>query len=327
MNREQVLRRGRDVLAREGEAVSRLAATLDAAFVEAVGWMLECRGRVLVTGLGKSGLVARKIAATLTATGTPAIFVHPVEALHGDLGIASADDLLLAISRSGQNTEILDLVASLRRHGVRTIGLTCQVDSDLARRCDLALVTPIDGEACPLGLSPTTSTTVAVAMGDALAMALLDERGFGAEDFAVLHPQGALGRRLTLTVRDLMRQQDELPLIGPRETVRELLPVISGKRLGCAVVVDEDGSLTGFVSDGDLRRLLERDADPLDRTVGSFMSVSPRTVTADTLVRQALDVMESNQPGPITQLVVVEGRRPVGLLHLHDVLRAGVRPA
>lgn len=327
MNRERVLARGREVLRREGEALVAQSGALDDAFVDAVEWMAACRGRVLVTGLGKSGLVARKVASTLTGTGTPALFVHPVEALHGDLGIATADDLLLAISRSGDNREIVDLTASLRHHGVRCIGLTCQAESELARSSDLVLVTPIDGEACPLGLSPTTSTTAALAMGDALAMALLEHRGFGEEDFAILHPSGALGRRLTLVARDLMHGGDDLPRIERTASLRELLPVISGGRLGCAVVVDDGGMLAGFVSDGDVRRVVEGDPDALDRAVGSFMSPRPRTIAPDVLVRDALETMETNHPGPITHLVVVEGDRPVGVLHIHDVLRAGVRRA
>lgn len=327
MKRDAVLARGRAVLRDEGEALASLAIGLDERFVDAVAWMAECSGRVLVTGLGKSGLVARKIAATLTGTGTPALFVHPVEALHGDLGIASGDDLLLAISRSGDNPEILDLVASLAHHEVRCVGLTCEVDSELARRADLAIVTPIKGEACPLGLSPTTSTTVAVAMGDALAMALLEHRGFGLDDFAMLHPRGALGRRLTLSARDLMHDGDALPVVPVGTTAREVLPVISGKRLGCACVVDADGRLAGFVSDGDVRRLLQEDPDPLRRPVDEFMSTGPRTIGPDVLVRDALDLMESNEPGPITHLVVTVEERPVGVLHIHDVLRAGIRPA
>lgn len=325
MNRDQVLARGREVLRREGEALLSLSAGLDEAFVEAVAWMAECEGRILVTGLGKSGLVARKIAATLTGTGTPALFVHPVEALHGDLGIATRDDLLLAISRSGDNPEILDFTASMHHHGVRCIGVTCEGESELARRADLALVTPIEGEACPLGLSPTTSATAAVAMGDALAMALLEHRGFGAEDFASLHPSGTLGRNLTLTARDLMHAGDALPRVPEDATVRDVLPVISGKRLGCACVVTDDGRLVGFVSDGDVRRLLETDADPLGRRVDGFMTRGPRTIAPGTLVRDALEIMETNQPGPITHLVVVEGERAVGVLHIHDVLRAGIR--
>lgn len=326
MNRDRVLERGRTVLRSEGEALVTLAGGLDDTFVDAVAWMAACNGRVIVTGLGKSGLVARKIAATLTGTGTPALFVHPVEALHGDLGIATGDDLVLAVSRSGDNPEILDLVASMHHHGVRCIGLTCFADSELVRRVDLSLVTPIEGEACPLGLSPTTSSTAAIGMGDALAMALLEHRGFGVDDFALLHPSGALGRHLTLSARDLMHGGDALPVVVAGTTARDLLPVISGKRLGCAVVVDDDGRLAGFVSDGDVRRLLESDPDPLGRPVDAFMTSTPRTVGPEILVRDALELMESNAPGPITHLVVVFEERPVGVLHIHDVLRAGVRP-
>lgn len=322
---ERWLARGRAVLESEGMALLEIARTLGHDFTTAVGWMLECRGRVLVTGLGKSGIVARKVAATLTSTGTPALFVHPVEALHGDLGIASGDDLLLAISRSGSNEEILSLAASLRGHGVRCLALTCQADSPLARRAELVLHTPIVGEACPLGLSPTTSTTAALAVGDALAMSLLEARGFAAEDFAVLHPSGALGRGLRTTVAELMHAGDELPVVQENASLREALPVLSSKRLGCACVVGAQGELTGFLSDGDVRRALLADAQPLDRPVRELMGKLPRTVEPECLAREALRRMEANEPGPITQLVVVRGGRPVGVLHIHDVLRAGIR--
>lgn len=322
---ERWLGRGRSVLESEGMALLEIARKLGDEFVGAVGWMLECRGRILVTGLGKSGIVARKVAATLTSTGTPALFVHPVEALHGDLGIATADDLLLAISRSGSNHEILSLAASLRGHGVRCLALTCDAQSELAKRADLVLHTPIVGEACPLGLSPTTSTTAALALGDALAMALLEARGFAAHDFAVLHPNGALGRGLRTTVAELMHQGPDLPLVEADATLRDALPVLSSKRLGCACVVTPDGRLAGFLSDGDVRRALQADAQPLDRPVREFMGTRPRTVEPECLAREALRRMETNEPGPITQLVVVREGRPIGVLHLHDVLRAGIR--
>ena len=322
---ERWLARGRAVLEAEGAALTEIARSLGDEFMTAVGWMLECRGRILVTGLGKSGIVARKVAATLTSTGTPALFVHPVEALHGDLGIASDKDLLLAISRSGSNDEVLSLAASLRGHGVRCLALTCQSDSELARRADLVLHTPIVGEACPLGLSPTTSTTAALAMGDALAMSLLEARGFAAADFAVLHPSGALGRGLRTTVAELMHGGEELPLVQASATLREALPMLSSKRLGCACVVHADGTLAGFLSDGDVRRALLADAQPLDRSVREFMGSDPRTVEPECLAREALRRMETNQPSPITQLVVVRAGRPVGVLHIHDVLRMGIR--
>ena len=324
-DRDQVLSALRRVLREEGEALAALAAGIDDAWVEAVRWMAACRGRILVSGLGKSGIVARKIAATLTGTGTPALFVHPVEALHGDLGIATRDDILIVVSRSGGNQEILALVSSLAAHGVRSIGLGAGAGSELARRADLILHTPMQGEACPLGLSPTTSTTLAMAAGDALAMSLLQTRGFRREDFALLHPSGALGRGLRMTVAELMHTGDGIPAVGVDARLRDAALEITGKRLGCTCVRSADGALAGFISDGDFRRaLLEHDA-PLDLPVASIMSTTPVTVAADCLARAALLRMESNEPGPITQVVVVEGDRAVGILHIHDILRAGIR--
>jgi arabinose-5-phosphate isomerase len=315
----------RRVIQAEGEALTGLASAIGDPYAEAVRWMAECQGRVLVSGLGKSGIVARKIAATLTGTGTPALFVHPVEALHGDLGIATREDLLLAISRSGGNEEILALAASLAAHGVRCIGLTAQSDSTLAERADLLLHTPMDAEACPLNLSPTTSTTLAIAVGDALAMSLLEIKGFRREDFAVLHPSGALGRGLRMTVSELMHRGEELPLVSLGARLRDAAVEISSKRLGCACVVDGDGRMAGFISDGDFRRILLESDDPLDVPVEQFMSRHPVTVQTDCLARAALRQMEDNEPGPITQLVVTEQDRPIGILHIHDILRAGIR--
>jgi arabinose-5-phosphate isomerase len=315
----------RRVVAEEGEALVALSAVLGEPYAEAVRWMADCPGRILVSGLGKSGIVARKIAATLTGTGTPALFVHPVEALHGDLGIASADDLLLAISRSGGNEEIMSLVASLAVHGVRSIGLTAESDSALGRRADLLLHTPMKAEACPLGLSPTTSTTLAVVVGDALAMALLELRGFRPEDFAVLHPSGALGRGLRMSVAELMHTGDELPFVRIGDRLRDAAVEISGKRLGCTCVLDADDRLVGFISDGDFRRILLEHDSPLDLPVEELMSTHPVTVDQDCLARVALRRMETNEPGPVTQLVVTHADRAVGILHIHDVLRVGIR--
>ncbi len=324
-DREQVLSALRRVLGEEGAALTALAESVDDAWVQAVRWMADCKGRILVSGLGKSGIVARKIAATLTGTGTPAFFVHPVEALHGDLGIATGDDILIVVSRSGGNEEILALVSSLGAHGVRSIGLGAGADSELERRADLFLHTPMQGEACPLGLSPTTSTTLAMAAGDALAMSLLQTRGFQREDFALLHPSGALGRGLRMTVAELMHTGGGIPTISVDACLRDAAVEISGKRLGCTCVLSPDGSLAGFISDGDFRRaLLEHDA-PLELPVAAMMSTRPVTVAADCLARAALLRMESNQPGPIMQVVVLEADRPVGILHIHDILRAGIR--
>jgi len=315
----------RRVVAEEGEALVALSGAIGEPYVEAVRWMVDCPGRILVWGLGKSGIVARKIAATLTGTGTPALFVHPVEALHGDLGIATSDDLLIAISRSGGNEEILSLMASLSVPGVRSIGLTAEEDSALARRADLVLHTPMKSEACPLGLSPTTSTTLAVVVGDALAMSLLELRGFRREDFAVLHPSGALGRGLRMTVAELMHEGEELPSIRVGDRLRDAAVEISGKRLGCTCVLEADGRLAGFISDGDFRRVLLEHDSPLDLPVEEFMSKHPVTVDRDCLARVALRRMETNEPGPVTQLVVTDAGRAVGILHIHDVLRVGIR--
>jgi len=307
------------------DALRDVARALDGAFVRAVRLIYGCGGRVLVTGLGKSGLIGRKIAATFTSTGTPALFVHPVEALHGDLGIATGQDLLLAISRSGNNDELLAMHGSLRALGVRSVAISCEAGSPLARRCDIALITPISGEACPLELSPTTSTTAALAMGDALAMTVLRMRDFRPEDFAIFHPSGALGRGLRLTVADLMHFGEGMPVVQLGTTLREALLVIANKRLGCTCVVDERGQLRGFLTDGDLKRILLREESPLDEPVERFMTPEPRTVALECLAREALQSMERNPGGPITQLVVVEDNRPIGVVHIHDILRLGVR--
>lgn len=322
---EDLLARGRRVLEEEADAITRVSRALDDAFVTAVRWCYACPGRVLVTGLGKSGIIARKIAATLTSTGTPALFVHPVEALHGDLGIAGPDDLLLAISRSGRNQEILGLQDSLRGLGLRTIALTADGDSELARRADIALLTPMEREACPLDLTPSTSTTTALALGDALALTLLELRDFRREDFAVFHPSGTLGRTLRTTVAELMHRGDELPQVPADATLRDAMVELAAKRLGCVVIPDASGRLAGFLTDGDLKRAFLRDDAALEHPVSGFMSTEPRTVEPDCLARTALQLMERNPGGPITQLVVAEDGRPVGVVHIHDILRMGVR--
>ncbi len=319
---------GREVFEQESRALVDIAARLDDHFAQAVRWIYQCEGRVLVTGLGKSGLVGRKIAATFTSTGTPALFVHPVEALHGDLGIATSDDLVLALSRSGHNTELLTMVHSLQALGLRSIAITGEIDSPLARAVDLVLDVHVEREACPLNLTPTTSSTAALAMGDALTVALLRLRAFRREDFAFLHPSGTLGRTLRMTVAELMHTGDELPVVHREQPLREAVLVIADKRLGCTCVVDDEGRLCGFLTNGDLQRVLVRHAkegdDALGRPVAEFMSPNPRTVDPVCLARAALHKMEENPTGPITQLVVVQDERPVGLLHLHDILRQGL---
>jgi arabinose-5-phosphate isomerase len=313
----------REVFQQQSDALAAIAGSVGAGFAEAVRQVYACSGRVLVTGLGKSGLIGRKVAATLTSTGTPALFVHPVEALHGDLGIATADDVLILISRSGSNEELLVLQSSLAEMGLRSIAITGAPESPLARRADVVLPTVIQGEACPLDLTPTTSTTAALVMGDALALALLRLRDFRREDFAVFHPSGALGRALRMSVRELMHDGDRMPVVREDANLREALLVIAEKRLGCTCVVDAQGALAGFLTDGDLKRILLRDADPLDRPVAEIMTTSPRTVSPDCLARVALRKMEGNPGGAITQLVVAQEGRPLGVVHMHDILKLG----
>lgn len=320
---EEILAMGRRVIDVESSALVALGGRLDQNFVQVVRWMYACRGRVLVTGLGKSGIIARKIAATLTSTGTPSLFVHPVEALHGDLGIATRHDLLLALSRGGENQEILSLSTSLKTLGVRCIALTGRAESALSRQSELTLLTPIDREACPLGLTPTTSTTAALAMGDALAMTLLELRDFQREDFAVFHPSGSLGRALRTTVAELMHHGEEMPVVASGCSLREALVEVSAKRLGCTCVVGTDGGLQGFLTDGDLKRILLQHEAPLEQSVDDCMTVDPQTVAPDCLARVALRRMEGNSPGAISQLVVVEDGRPVGVVHIHDILQLG----
>jgi arabinose-5-phosphate isomerase len=322
---DEIVALGREVFAREAAALQALGAGLDAPFARAVRALLECPGRVLVTGLGKSGIVARKIAATLTSTGTPSQFIHPVEAAHGDLGVVRAGDVLLAISRSGNNREVCELVLICKPFGVTTIALTCSGRGELARLCDIALVTPVEREACPLDLTPTTSATAAVVMGDALVVSLLELRGFSREDFATFHPSGSLGRRLLLTARELMHHGSELPVVPLGATLREALPEMVGKRLGGTCVVDDAGRLAGICVDGDVKRMLLKDRDALERPVAEAMNANPTTIAPDLLVVRALRLMEERPEGPITLLIVVdEDRRPLGLLHIHDVLRAGL---
>jgi arabinose-5-phosphate isomerase len=289
---------------------------------KAIDVLLACRGKVVVTGVGKSGIVGRKIAATFASTGTPAFFLHASEATHGDLGMLAKGDVLLALSQSGESVEVVGLLPLVRRLGVPLLALTAGASSRLAQAADVVLDTSVPQEACPLGLAPTSSTTVAMALGDALAVALLEERGFTQEDFALLHPAGALGRRLT-RVEDLMHRGDELPVVAPTASLADTLGEITKKRLGITAVVDVAGELAGVVTDGDLRRGLQRGGDPRALTAADLMTRDPKTIAGDALAAQAVALMEQRS---ITQLVVLGPgtRRPVGVLHLHDCLRAGV---
>ena len=311
----------RAVLGTEETGLRALAAGLDENFSRAVDALAGVSGRVVVSGMGKSGHVAHKIAATFASTGTPALFVHPAEASHGDLGMIVAGDAVLALSNSGETTELADIVAHARRFGLPLVGITARADSALATAADVALILPDALEACPMGLAPTTSTTMQMALGDALAVALLTRRGFTAAEFRKIHPGGRLGARLK-RVRELMHAGDAMPLAGPDTAMDRALLTMTEKRFGCLGVVDAGGKLVGIVTDGDLRRHMGPDL--LERRAGEIMTGAPRTIGPEALAAEALHVMNARER-PITILFVVDGAGvPVGVLHLHDLLRAGV---
>ena len=316
------LERARRVLTIEAEAVRALAGRLDQSFVRALDILQACRGRVVLTGMGKSGFIARKIAATLASTGSPALFLHPAEGVHGDLGMLVRGDVVVAVSNSGETEEITQLLPAFKRLGVSLISLVGNLQSTLARQSDVVLDAGVAEEACPMNLAPTASTTAALAMGDALAVALLERRRFQAEDFALIHPGGTLGRKLFLTVEDLMHRGDEVPRVSQDVTMREAIPVISGKRLGMTAVTDADERLAGIITDGDLRRALQRWPDLLERPVHAVMTRQPKRIGRGELAAKAVQVMEQHA---ITSLLIVDGAgRPEGVIHLHDLLRAGV---
>lgn len=322
MTQDLILQAGRRTVLMETEAVAALENRIDDAFKRACELILQCRGRAIVTGMGKSGHIGRKIAATLASTGTPSFFVHPGEASHGDLGMITRDDLVIAISNSGSSAEVLTLLPLLKRLGIPMISMAGKADSPLAQAADVHLDISVETEACPLGLAPTSSTTVTLVMGDALAVALLEARGFTAEDFAFSHPGGALGRRLLLKVEDVMHAGDELPQVEPQTLLSKALLEMTSKGFGMTTVVDAKGTLLGVFTDGDLRRVIDHKVELDTATMADVMSRRPKTVSADTLAAEALRIMEDNK---ITALVVEDdARHPIGLLHMHDILRAGV---
>jgi arabinose-5-phosphate isomerase len=313
---------GRRVVRIEAEALQHLAARLDGSFSAACRLMLACKGRVVATGMGKSGHIARKIAATLASTGTPAFYVHPGEAGHGDLGMITDADVVLALSYSGESDEVLTLLPVLKRQGNALIAMTGRPQSTLAREADVHLDVSVPAEACPLDLAPTSSTTATLAMGDALAVALLDARGFTADDFARSHPAGSLGRRLLLHITDVMHAGDEVPRVRQDATLSEALVEMSRKRLGMTAVVDADNRLIGLFTDGDLRRALDTDLDVRSARIADVMTRGPRTIGADQLAAEAAQLMEAHK---ITGLLVVDAEdHLVGALNIHDLLRARV---
>ncbi len=317
----RVLDLARNVLGIEAQAITRLMDRLDEAFAKAIELILACKGRIIVSGIGKSGHIARKIAATLASTGTPAYFVHAAEAVHGDLGMITDADVLIALSYSGENTELLTIVPLVKRQGGKLIALTGHPESSLARAADVHLDTSVAEEACPLNLAPTASTTAALAMGDALAVVLLDARGFRTEDFARSHPGGALGRRLLTRVRDIMRPLDKVPCVGPDATVAQAILAITRGGMGMTAVITEQRSILGIFTDGDLRRTMDKTCDLKDTPISTVMSHNPHTIGADRLAAESALMMEEYK---ISQILVIENGTLVGALNMHDLFLAKV---
>lgn len=321
-NARQMTELGRAVIETEAAAVNALLERLDQRFEQACRYLLECRGRIVVTGMGKSGHIGNKIAATLASTGSPAFFVHPGEASHGDLGMITAEDVVLALSNSGETSELLVILPLLKRLGTPLIAMTGQPQSTLARESEVHLDVSVTKEACPLGLAPTSSTTVALVMGDALAVALLQARGFTAEDFALSHPGGTLGRRLLLHVSDIMHSGEALPVVTEQSSLHDTLEQMSAKGLGMTAVVDAGGKLAGVYTDGDLRRTLKQPVDIHRLKVTEVMTRNCKTVAPDMLAAEALQLMQEKKINGL--LVVDDEQRLVGAFNMHDLLRAGV---
>ncbi|ADQ15548.1 KpsF/GutQ family sugar-phosphate isomerase [Halanaerobium hydrogeniformans] len=311
----------KNVLEIEAEAVLKIRDNLDGSFKEAMKIIIDCPGRVVFTGVGKAGLVAKKMAATFSSTGTSAFFVHAGEGLHGDLGMIKNGDVVIAVSNSGESDEVISLLPSLRRIGVKLIALTGDNDSTLATYADLILETDVITEACPLNLAPTASTTAAIALGDALAIALSTYYGFTQEDFALYHPGGSLGKKLLTKVKDVVEIRKQNPIVKTETSVRQALFKMTKTRMGSTSVVDQAGNLKGIITDGDIRRLLEKSADFIDRPVKDYMTVDPVTITKDKLAAEALQIMEEKE---INDLPVVEAGKPVAMLNFQDLLRAKV---
>lgn len=320
-----MMERAREVLQMEAQAILELVPKIDESFAAAVQLILDCPGRTVITGMGKSGIIGRKMAATLASTGTPSFYLHPAEGIHGDLGMVTASDVVIALSNSGETGEVLNILPSLRRIGAKVIAMVGNSNSTLAKNADVVLNVGVSKEACPLGLAPTSSTTAALAFGDALALALLQKHNFTASQFAIFHPGGSLGRKLLLTVGNIMHKGEENPLVQAQTTVQEALFVITDKGLGAVSVVAEDGKLLGLLTDGDIRRGLRQGVDFLGHSVVDIMTKTPKTITEDKLAAQALHIMESNKPKPITVLPVVdEAGVAIGLVHMTDLVRQGV---
>lgn len=321
MDAKSITELAKEVLKIEANSILKLVDTIGEEFDKAVEILYNSKGRVIITGMGKSGLIGKKIAATLTSTGTPSYFLHPAESTHGDSGIITRDDVVIAISNSGETQELLNLLPLIKRFGVPMIGMTGNSTSTLAKASDVVIDISVEKEACPLNKAPTASTTVTLAMGDALAVCLLEKRGFTKEDFLVFHPSGALGKGFTFRVKDLMITGDKLPIVEETENFTEVIEIISKYKLGMAMLVNNDGELTGILTDGDIRRTLIKHPDVQGLIVKEVMTHNPKVISANDYGASALHLMEKYS---ITALAVVDNKKPIGVIHIHDLLKAGI---
>ena len=323
MTDNEIIQKGREVIRIESEAVANLANSIDGEFIKAVNVIYESTGRVVLTGMGKSGLIARKIVATLNSTGTPSIYLHPTDALHGDLGMVRKEDVVILISKSGTTEEITNLLPMLKRMKVTLIAMAGIKDSRLVNECDIFLNIGVKEEACPHDLAPTASTTATLAMGDALSVALLQKRGFTAEDFAFLHPGGSLGKRLSLEIKEIMIQGERIPKVLEETSIKDVILEITTKRLGTTTVVNKDGTLAGVITDGDLRRLLEKTLEIKNLSAKDIMTRNPKVMKENYLASFALQQMENFK---IPAMIIIDdSNRPIGIIHLHDLINLGLR--
>ncbi|MCL5030002.1 MAG: KpsF/GutQ family sugar-phosphate isomerase [Bacteroidetes bacterium] len=323
MTSDEIIQKGKEVIRIESEAVANLSSSIDDQFVKAVEVIYNSKGRVVLSGMGKSGLIARKIVATLNSTGTAAIYLHPTDALHGDLGMVRQEDVVILISKSGNTEEISNLIPMLKRLKVNLIAMSGNKNSKLGSECNIFLNIDVKEEACPHDLAPTASTTATLAMGDALSVALLQKRGFTAEDFAYLHPGGSLGKRLSLEIKEIMIKGDKIPKVNEETSIKDVILEITSKRLGTTTVVNKEGKLTGVITDGDLRRLLERTLDIKDLAAKDIMTHNPKVMKENYLASFALQQMENFK---ITAMIIIdEENKPLGIIHLHDLINLGLR--
>ena len=323
MTVEEIIKKGKEVIRIESEAVANLEGSINDEFAKAVDVIIKSKGRVVLTGMGKSGLIARKIVATLNSTGTAAIYLHPTDALHGDLGMVRKEDVVILISKSGNTEEVTNLLPMLKRLKVTLIAMSGVQNSILGRECDIYLSVSVKEEACPHDLAPTASTTATLALGDALSVALLEKRGFTAEDFAYLHPGGSLGKRLSLQVREIMIKGNNIPVVDENSSIKDVILEITSKRLGTTCVVNSDGFLIGVITDGDLRRLLERTMEIKTLAAKDIMTKNPKVMKDDYLASFALQQMENFKI--TTMLIINDDNKPIGIIHLHDLINLGLR--